>query len=277
MEPVYLLIILLSIIISIFSIIAGLGGGVLLVPLLSIGFGFPLKIVIGTVMVSLIVPASIGSFGAFRRKEIFVKFGLLFEIPTAIGVYFGAKLTVALSEEIIYVVFGSVALILSINMVIKALSTKNHKENKNSIWTHIGSIKPVITIKKGEENHRISIPSLIIAGLIIGFLAGMLGVGGGWLKTPLMVLAFGIGANIATGTAIFMILMTSITGGATHYSIGNIDTALLGSLVIGLGIGAIIGNYLKPKFKNYQITFVVAFILLIVAITMIYSAIIAIL
>ena len=248
-----------------------------MVPLLSIGFGIPLKIVIGTVMVSLIVPASIGSFGAFRRKEIFIKFGLLFEIPTAIGVYFGAKLTVALSEEIIYVVFGSVALILSINMVIKALSTKNHKENKNSIWTYIGSIKPVITIKKGEENYRISIPSLIIAGLIIGFLAGMLGVGGGWLKTPLMVLAFGIGANIATGTAIFMILMTSITGGATHYSIGNIDTALLGSLVIGLGIGAIIGNYLKPKFKNYQITFVVAFILLIVAITMIYSAIIAIL
>ncbi|MCY3413130.1 MAG: sulfite exporter TauE/SafE family protein [Candidatus Heimdallarchaeota archaeon] len=273
MSLIYLLVALISILVSSVSIIGGLGGGILLIPILTIGFGFPLKIVIGSVLISLSIPASIGAFGAWRRDELDLRLAILFEIPTIIGAYFGARYSVSASDMQISLTFGVIAIFLSIQMIHKANQTRMGVLPKQSkFWKFIGSIPPVYEFSKGEYKYYVSISSLFCAGIIIGFLAGLLGVGGGWIKSPLLILGFGIPPFIATGTAIFMILITSITGGLTHIMYGVSDSSLILALMIGLGIGALVGNKLKEKLKSYQISFIIGIILVIVSMLMIYTA-----
>ncbi len=274
----YILIVLVAFIISTISIIAGLGGGVLLIPILTVFFGLPLKTTIGTVLISLFFPALIGAIGAWRNGNVDFKLGLLFEVPTATGAVFGAKTVHSIPELYIKLLFGTIAILLSFQMIRNAKNTKNGNINKSKFWNKIGGIKPTIHISKTnkegiQSEYDISIPSLIIGGFIIGFLAGTMGVGGGWIKTPLMILGFGIPPFIATGTSLFMITITAASGGITHLIYGSVDLSLLLALLIGLSSGAILGNSLKPRFKSYQITMVIGIVLVAVSIVMIASAV----
>ena len=263
---------LLSLVIAVLGILAGFGGGIILVPFLTLFFNLPLKLVIGSVIISLWVPAFIGAFGAWRRNEVDFKLGLLFEVPTSLGAIIGAKVTTILPEVIIRLTFGGIALLLSYQMYKKASMLKKAVSLQDSkFWSFIGSIPPVVRFHTNDEEYCVSISSLLLAGSLIGFLAGMLGVGGGWIKTPLLVLGFGVPPNVATGTALFMIFITSLVGGITHYFEGNVDLSLSGVIMIGLGIGAIIGNYLKPRFKNYEIAYIISVILLFVSLIMLYQ------
>jgi uncharacterized membrane protein YfcA len=106
---------------------------------------------------------------------------------------------------------------------------------------------------------------------LIGILAGLLGVGGGWIKTPLMIVAFSVPANIATGTAMFMIVLTALFGGISHIFHGNVDFGLLVVLGITLPVGAFIGNLLKVKLQNYQIAYAFAISLLVISLLMAIS------
>ena len=263
----YILISLVSIIVASISIVGGLGGGVILVPLLVSVFGVPLKVVIGSVLISLVVPASIGAWGAWRRHELDFKLALLFETPTAIGAYFGARITTSLPDEVIIVIFSSISLFLSVNMIKKSLRLRSGEEGQaqSRFWSFVGNISPVRILSKQDEEYHISIPSLILFGLIIGTLSGMLGVGGGWIKTPLLIIGFQVPTKIATGTALFMILITALVGGTTHILEGNADYWLILSLGIGLGIGANIGNYLRGRMKAHHISLILGITLFIIS------------
>ena len=269
-----LVIAFLSVLIAIFGILAGFGGGILLVPLISLLFDVPLKTVIGSVIISIWVTALIGFIGAWKRDQVDFKLGLLFEIPTSIGAVIGAKTTSVLPEAVIELIFGGIALLLSYQMYQKAHRLKHQETMKESrFWKFLGELPPLVTFKTNSEEYKISISSLILAGLVIGFLAGMLGVGGGWIKTPLLVLGFGVPPLIATGTALFMIFITSLVGGITHYFEGNVDPTLSLVIMIGLVFGALIGNWIKPRFKNYQIAYIISFVLLAVSIVMLFQGI----
>lgn len=276
MDPTFLLIALLAIGISTISIIAGLGGGVLLIPILTIFFDIPIKTVVGTVLLSLVAPATIGTIGAWRRGNIDFKLGLLFELPTATGAYFGAKIVYSVPEWIIESLFGILALFLSIQMIKNTKTGKYGDLERSKFWRFIGTIKPTIILENTNkagvvDYYSVSITSLIIGGLTIGTLAGMLGVGGGWIKTPLMILGFGVPPIIATGTSIFMITITATSGGISHLINGSIQYPLLYALVSGLSIGAIFGNFLKARLKSYQITYIIGSILFVVSVIMIIS------
>ncbi len=267
-----LLIILLSFIIGISSILAGFGGGILLVPLITLFFDIPLNIIIGSVIISLWVPASIGAFAAWRRHEVDFRLGLLFETPTAIGAYFGATLVNIIPHYVIQLIFSFLAIFLSFNMYRKGKCSHKDLECKESrFWKFWGKIPPVIEFRTNGSKYNVSIPTIIIFGLIIGTLAGMLGVGGGWIKTPLLVIGFSVPPVIATSTALFMIVITSIVGGLTHLSEGNIDFALSIAIMTGLGFGAILGNIIKPKLKSFQITYFVSVVLFLVGIILLFE------
>ena len=82
-------------------------------------------------------------------------------------------------------------------------------------------------------------------GLVAGMIAGLFGVDGGFLKTPIMVNVFNIPPSIATATSLFMIIFTSITGSTSHYFLGHINFTYSIPIVCGFIIGAFAGNHLK--------------------------------
>jgi uncharacterized membrane protein YfcA len=334
----------LAAIIGVVGVIAGFGGGIFLIPLLVYAYGFPMKVVIGTVLVSLILESLIGTIGAWRKKKLDFKLALLFGIPKGIGAIIGAKLTTELSEQMLEAIFGILALILSYHMtrytfqreetrslgkelmwelvallpfeiavVVTIINDKcseklfvlsiavlvfllsynllkyklrvkgelraekeNEFEGRNKgertekigLWRKIAIIKPRLEVETKNYSYIISIPIMLLGGIVIGLMSGMLGVGGGWIQTPLLM-GFGVPAAVASGTSLLMILISSITGGTMHMMEGNMDYELLGILSIGLPIGAIIGNYLKGKMKEQQIAIIVSLSLAMVSVIMI--------
>jgi uncharacterized membrane protein YfcA len=257
----------------------------------------------------------VGTIGAWKRKELDLKLGMLFGIPKALGAVIGAYLTTGLPEYVLSLIIGLMALFLSYNMLIyliiergeimtntkafnwKAVSLipilaatitamivcevtrelvvltlvlvvlatswllitlrKRGERRKQTFWKRVTSVKPTIKIYKEEYSYTISIPIMIVGGIAMGIISGMLGVGGGWAQTPLLVMGFGVPMSISTGTSLFMISMSSITGGIIHLKAGHIDYELLGILVVGLPIGAIIGNYLKGIVKTKDISLII--------------------
>ncbi len=259
---------IIAVIIGLFSVMAGLGGGVLMVPVLALMNDYPFPVIVGSVLISLTVPTLVGSVGAIRRDEVDFRLAFLFEVPTAIGVVIGANLAVSLNEGILKLIFAIVAFILSIELMKKLASRRQLLPRKSVFWKKVGEIPPFLTLEKKGASYRISLTSLMGGGMIIGLLSGMLGVGGGWIKTPLLVLAFGVPPSIATGTAIFMILITSAIGGTTHLLAGNFNLDLILTLMSAFGIGAFIGDRLKSKMDAEELTKIIIIVLFLVSAAM---------
>jgi len=95
--------------------------------------------------------------------------------------------------------------------------------------------------------YRASLWLILFFGLFAGTLAGLFGIGGGFLKTPIMLRVFKMPVKIATATALFMILITSITGSVSHFVQGHILLSHAWPVTIGFMGGAVAGNRLTPS------------------------------
>ncbi|MHA1304490.1 MAG: sulfite exporter TauE/SafE family protein [Candidatus Heimdallarchaeaceae archaeon] len=270
---------LIALLIGFVSVIAGLGGGVFVVPLLVVIFKVDLDIVVGTELVATVVYTIVGSIAAGRRKEIDYKFSFAFLIPASIATMFGALLTDYIPEFILISLLGIIALALSIKMLIetkKNFINNRNSENKDNVERdkpkrpffakfHYPFLKPFIKIERSNRNYVISIPVITIFGLLIGLITGLLGTSGGWLIAPLMILGFGYPPIIASGTSLFVILIKAVVGGATHLVNGNFDLFLFIALALSLPTGAFFGDMVKKRLRNRTISLILGICLFLVS------------
>jgi len=263
------LIFIIAIFVGALGILAGFAGGVLLVPILVVFFHKPLALVIGSVALSLILPSITATFQAYKKGEVLFLFALVFEIPTSIGAEIGAHLTVKLPELVLYFFFSFLAFTVGVNMLKESLK-KAEKQKKEGLFKKI-NIGPKLKFVKNDIEIEASIFLIIISGFFIGMISGMLGIGGGWLKTPLMVIAFGFPEAMATATAIFMIVITTTVSGLTHFFLGNTSLELVFPLTAGLTSGALIGRKIKNRMNNTQIRKIIGIALIIIGFMMFYE------
>jgi uncharacterized membrane protein YfcA len=90
--------------------------------------------------------------------------------------------------------------------------------------------------------------------MMAGMMAGMFGIGGGFLKTPIMINVFNIPPTIAAATSLFMIVFTSLTGSVSHYLLGNINFTYSVPIIAGFIIGSFVGNHLNLKLSENFLT-----------------------
>jgi uncharacterized membrane protein YfcA len=199
------------------------------------------------------------------------KLGLIFEIPTAIGAFIGANLTIILPSDAIQMIFGVTASLMAIIML-KDYRTREFSSVKKEGWIkRISQIGPQLRSSTNGESYYVSILTLAFSGMFIGIIAGMLGIGGGWITTPLMILGFGIPPRIATATATFMIIITSAIGGFTHILYGHVTTLFI-PLTLGLLVGSEIGSRIRIHIQSEHISLVVLTSLFLIGFVMIGSA-----
>lgn len=280
------LISIIALVVGILSVIAGLGGGVFIVPILTVLFKYEMPIVVGTTLASTTFISLVGVIGARKRKEIDFKFAFAFLIPATISTFFGALITDMIPEIILLSILFSLALLLSIRMLLesrkkKKLGIKTYRRDKIQELKkekkeqeehshkiaffarfHYPWLRPFITIKRDEYEFKISIPVIIVFGLLIGFITGLLGSSGGWLISPLMILGFGYTPIVASGTSLFIILIKAIVGGTTHVIQGHFDMILFFVLSVFLPIGGFIGDLIKRRMKNRIVGLILGFCLL---------------
>lgn len=206
----------------------GVGGGFLLVPFLALLVGLPMHVSIG-ISLSSIVATSISSTMVYARDDLVdFKLGLLLETTTSLGAILGSYTALGLPEDVLKTIFG-MSLIYASYRIFKGSSTAEGSMGR------IGA-------------------SRLAAGLALSFLAGMasglLGIGGGTIKVPMMILVLGIPTKIAIATSSFMVGITASAAALVYQSKGLITPLLVSSAITGIFLGSQLGSRIALKARG---------------------------
>ncbi len=266
------LIFLFSILVSGFGSIVGFGGGVFMIPILTLVFGYPIKIAIGCVIISLLPASIISSIFNANNKNIDYKTAFILEIPTIFGTVLGAYLTNILPVKAVEIVFSTIVGIIGYRMILTSKEMKK-KFSKDSVLYKLNRIGPSVIRKTRFGVYKINIFLSSIFGLLSGSIAGFLGIGGGFIKVPVMTEIFLMPIFTASSTALFMILVTSITGSASHYFLGHIVFENAIPVVLGFTIGAFLGNFINTNITEKTLKIMIGIALVLAASSIAFKAV----
>ncbi len=239
------------------SAIAGIGGGSLLVPFMVLVLGYDIKIAVAASLLCVIATSSMAASEYLERGIVDLKTALLLEPITSLGAIVGANLTLTLPSNIVEGLLGILLLYVSLTMLKKSL-------RKTSIESPIADSTEIDNRRK-------------IAGTLISFIAGlssgMLGIGGGVLKVPIMTLVMGLPIKTAVATSSFMIGLTASSGGIIYLVGGMVRAEVAASLIAGIIPGAYLGARYMRRLEPRTIRLVFSLILLYASIRLMYSLI----
>ena len=243
--------------IGIIASMTGVGGGIFIVPILTFFYGFIVSSATGTSLTSIIFTAIASTLNYAKQKRIYFKTGATLIITTAPGAYLGAWLATIMEERMLGLVFGAFLILVAIRMIISALRTKAPKQAQ-SVRTDTELLHSGKTI-------------IIGAGLSFfgGVASGLLGIGGGTLVVPILIVAMGIPIHYATATSMFTMIFTSISGVARYAQsdLINFPVALL--LAAGTVVGAQVGAYTSKKISGRNLGLIFGIMLVVAGANMI--------
>ncbi|MHB8584583.1 MAG: sulfite exporter TauE/SafE family protein [Thermoplasmatota archaeon] len=255
----FVVLLLASIVGGLLGALLGLGGGVIIVPTLTLFLGVPPLFAIGASIVSVIATSS-GAAATYVRDHITnLRVGMFLELATSLGAITGAVLTIALAkynlEDAIYVLFGF-ALILSAlpllgrigqeiptDVVPDAISRK--LELSGAYYDHV--LRKEVQYEATHSYFALGI--MYIAGL----LSGLLGIGAGVLKVLAMDSTMKLPMKVSSTTSNFMIGVTAAASTGIFYLSGYINPFIAAPVILGVVIGSIFGTRLLVRTKNTSI------------------------
>ncbi len=225
----------------------GLGGGFLIVPMLTIFLGIPIKVAVSLSLLSILANSISASIVYIDRDVVDYRLGLLLESTTMLGAIAGANLNLMASESYIYIVFGAVLIYVAYRMV----AGKKYEEH--------GS--------RGRTRRNLAIG--VGVSFLAGLLSGLLGIGGGILKMPILILLLSLPTRVAIGTSLFMISITSATSTYIYFINGVINLVYAPYAVLGASAGAQLGSRLGFRIEARYLRVMFSIMLLIFSILMI--------
>lgn len=243
--------------------LTGLGGGVVLVPLLTIFFKVDLHYAIGASLVSVIATSS-GSAAAYVKEGFSnIRIGMFLEIATTLGALLGAYLTAKIPASAIAIVFG-VMLIYSAYVARRTRPREQAERPPDPLATKL-KMNSNFPDTAGFRNYNVyRVPAGFGIMFGAGALSGLLGIGSGALKVVAMDQAMKIPFKVSTTTSNFMIGVTAAASAGVYLSRGYIDPALAMPVMLGVLIGSLMGTrvLVKTKTKSLRLVFSVVIILL---------------
>ena len=237
-------------IVSVIFMMFGQGGGAVYVPVL-LAFGLPLYRCAATSQV-LIIVAAVSALLVFHKAG-FVDWylSLIVEPPTNIGAFFGGYLSPYFPPAFSKLAFALIMLVGAYFMI-------RPLQERQIEMTDKGQGRFCLRRDLGGESYSLNLLAIIPLMVVAGFVAGMLGVGGGLVKVPALVLLGGVPMKIAVGSSSLMIGITALTGLLGHALVGHFDPKLaliLGAAVLaGSQIGSRLGMKIdKERHKRYLV------------------------
>jgi uncharacterized protein len=251
--------------------LTGLGGGVVIVPLLSIAFGVDIRYAIGASLVSVIATSS-GAAAAYVREGFSnVRIGMLLEIATSLGALAGAAVAA-------YVPIAGLAILLGVVLLLSVFAPA-HKEDRAKrappeprSWAtrlHLNSTYPGPRGITPYNVRRVPLGFGIMG--IAGLLSGLLGIGSGAVKVLAMDLAMGLPFKVSTTTSNFMIGVTASASAGVYLHRGYIDPGLAMPVTLGVVAGSLVGAKLLISARSRQLRLLFRGVILVLGVEMIYN------
>jgi uncharacterized membrane protein YfcA len=252
--------------------LTGLGGGVVIIPLLTLLLNVNIHYAIGASLVSVIATSS-GSAAAYVKEGITnIRLGMFLEIATTIGAMAGAMLALHIQTSVIAIAFG-VILIFSAFMSLR--KKKEEINTQKSEWAEKLKLNSQYPTTNGKVEYGVvNVGGGFAMMAFAGVISGLLGIGSGALKVIAMDGVMRIPFKVSTTTSNFMIGVTAAASAVVYLQRGYIDPGLSMPVVIGVLLGALTGSKILVHSQSSQwLRWVFAVIVTFLASQMIYNGI----
>ncbi len=248
---------------GVFGSLLGLGGGILIVPLLTLGFGLPLREAVGVSLVSVMMTSSAAAGVYLGRHVANLRLGMTLELFTAIGALVGGSLAFLLDERLLSLLFAVLLAYVAVTML-RARARETPLSAESTILEagpeDTAAAVPTILDRLGGDGYQVrNLGRGIVGALGAGVASALLGIGGGIIKVPLMHLAMGVPLRVATATSNLMIGITAAASAVIYLIHGGIDPFVAGPTGIGVFVGATAGSRLghRVDLRYLRLLFVV--------------------
>jgi len=259
-----LVLVLVGFVIGVLGGFFGVGGGFLAGPVMFM-LGVPMNFVVGTDLTHIAGKSVIATRRHWTLGHVDFRLGVLMILGTVPGVELGAQIIESLErsyaiDRVIGSAYVILLLIIGVFMAWEGWQAVRHgqtfdKPVRGKRFLHVARairLPPMIRLPASNVE-SISVWSILVIGFVVGLLAGMLGVGGGFLRLPALIYLMGIPTHVAIGTDLFEIIFSAGYGTVTHALKGNVDIMMALVMHTGAAIGAQFGALSTVHFSGPKI------------------------
>jgi uncharacterized membrane protein YfcA len=239
--------------------VLGLGGGVFLVPLLTLVFGLPIRAVIAASLFSVIATASASATVSLRRGLVNLRLGMLLEVATTIGGLAGGLVASRLSQRQLFLTFGGTLAAMGVLAALRS-GRRNVIADPSVDPGRLGG-----RITEGTTEYVYRVRRLGVAGaasLAAGAIAGLLGLGGGIVKVPVLTTFCGVPIRVAAATSTFVIGVTASAAAIPYLARGDVALPLTSAVALGALPGSLAGAWLSELVQARSLKLLMAVVLL---------------
>jgi uncharacterized protein len=269
----FILIFLTSIAAGVFGSIVGLGGGVVVIPILTLIFGVDIHFAIGASIVAIIATSS-GAASAYVKDRLTnLRVGMFLELATTSGAILGAAVAAYANSALLELIFGGILIISLVPMVVKFGEDVPPNPPLEGMAKRLSMTGSYVESDGREVSYNATRPGLGMVGMLVaGVLSGMLGIGGGAFKVLSMDLAMKLPMKVSTTTSNFMIGVTAAASAGIYFVRGDVNPLIVAPVALGILIGAYFGAKILKRSRNPTIRKAFALVLALAAIEMVLSA-----
>ena len=256
----------------------GVGGAFMVTPALNV-FGFPMSYAIGTDMAHMAGKSVVATFKHRKLGNVDMKLGLLMVIFTGVGIELGAELVVWLEKigrcgpvvRIVYMVLllslGTYMLYEYFTLRQRAKSGKVSDAGTSALARRLQRLELSPMVNLTVSGVRISLWIVGVVAFVTGFIAGFLGVGGGFIRMPTLMYVIGCPTTVAVGTDLFEVMISGAYGAFTYAQKGKVELVAAVIMLLGAAVGAQFGTLATKYVKGLIIRFYFAITMLLSAVS----------
>jgi uncharacterized protein len=259
-------ILIVAVVAGVFGSMLGVGGGIIMVPMLTLAFGASIKTAIATSIVCVIATSSMAQMSFVTRGMTNLRLGMLLEVATSIGAIVGGVTAVLVDGRVLQVSFAAILVYVAWQM---------NRRGGDVAPVHTGVLEAAfydpaegVEVAYGVRHTRLGFVLSIGAGNV----SGLLGLGGGAFKVPIMNLLMGVPLKATIATSNLMIGVTAATGAAVFYGRGYMDPYYAVPAALGILVGARLGPRLAVRLPVSVLNTTFQVVLAVFAVMMIAQA-----
>lgn len=249
----------------------GLGGGIIVVPALTLLFKVDIRYAIGASIISIIATSSGAAAAYVRERMTNLRVAMLLEVATTAGALTGAWLSGILRPQWLFIIFGLMLACSAVGMFRGRHEKASSDVPPDPLADRLGLHDVFHDEATGREvRYRVTHTRLGLALMVVaGIASGLLGIGAGILKVPTMDLAMRLPIKVSTATSNFMIGVTAAASAGFYFARGDVNPFIAAPVAAGILVGATLGSRLLGRLHGSFIRAIFVIVLVWASIQMI--------
>jgi uncharacterized membrane protein YfcA len=257
-----------SVVAGLIGALAGVGGGILVIPVLTFGFGVDIRLAVGASIISVIATSSGAAAAYVRDRMTDMRVGMFLELATTTGAVCGALLAAIVAPAFLYVLLGMVLLSSAAVQVTRLGEETPPTDPPSALASRLRLESSYPDRKLGREVPYSArrVPLGFALMWMAGVVSGLLGIGSGVLKVLAMDGAMRLPMKVSSATSNFMIGVTAAASAGIYLARGDVDPRIAAPVALGVLIGALVGARLLQHISNRAVRLVFLPVLVVVGI-----------